>query len=177
MRYFLTVSFLCAPFVVAGCGHRDAPSVEATPVVTSGKIESELDAVPAAVLAAVYAAEPDFEVLEAEFEQREDRQYYDVGGRLPDGSEWEFDMLLDKDGWRIVERQRDILPAEVPGPVMAALRDHSGDWRIERVIESDQGDGLVIFEFFGPGPDESERKVEVKWENDAPDVLTEEWAH
>jgi hypothetical protein len=46
------------------------------------------------------------------------------------------------------------------------------------VIESRQNDGIVIHELFGPAPEGQEgRKVEVKYNGEQAELLTEEWAH
>jgi hypothetical protein len=51
------------------------------------------------------------------------------------------------------------------------------DWQPDRIIESDQGDGMIIYEFFGPGEGDVRTKIEVKLEAGAADVLADEWAH
>jgi hypothetical protein len=145
--------------------------------VSSGKLDTNLAEVPQAVLAAAAAARPDLAISEAEYETRDGRKYYDVGGTLPDGSELELDMLLTPDGWQVVEIQRDIDLETAPPPVTKALAAHAPTWVPERIIESDQGDGVVIYEFFGPGDGTTQKKIEVKWQAGQAEVLTDEWAH
>ena len=147
-------------------------------VETSGKAKTGLDDVPAEVLAAAKAAQPTMTFTEAESEVREGRNYYDVGGRLPDGSEVELDMLQEPTGWTVVETQRDIAFATTPKPVQAAIGGADPAFRPDRVIESRQNDGIVIYELFGPAREGAEpRKVEIKFDGRRAEILTKEWAH
>ena len=132
--------------------------------------------VPQAVLDVVKAARPDLAVTEAEYETRDGREYYDVGGLLPGGEEIELDMTLVDGAWTVVEIQRDIDVEQAPAPVVAALNAGVPDWEATRIIESDQGDGTIVYEFFGPGGDGT-AKYEVKWTDSEATLLTEEWAH
>ena len=54
------------------------------------------------------AAQPGFTPAEAESETRDGRRYFDIGGKLADGSEVEFDIMEEGGRWRVVETQRDI---------------------------------------------------------------------
>ena len=146
-------------------------------VETSGKQDTALEAVPEAALAAARAARPDLEISMAEYERRDGREYYDIGGTLPDGSELELDMMLGDSGWIVAEIQRDITMDMAPAVVSTALASHSPDWRPDRIIESDQGDGVIIYEFFGPGDGDEPLKIEVKLEGGEANVLLDEWAH
>lgn len=141
-------------------------------VATSGKTEVALADVPAPVLAAARTARPGFEPLEAESETREGRLYFDVEGRMPDGSEIEFDIMAENGAWRVVETQRDIAFAAAPAPVQAAARARAPALAPTRVIESVQADGIVIYEIY-----QGERKLEVKWDGRSAEALTREWAH
>ena len=77
--------------------------------------------------------------------------------------------------WRVVETQRDIAFAAAPEPVRAA---HKAGFTPNRVIESTQADGLVIYELFGEaGGDPQGRKVEIKWDGRKAELLDKEWAH
>lgn len=163
---------------LAACqGGNEQAGSEGRKVETSGKEAAALDTVPAAVIDAVRAARPDLDISQAEYETRDGRQYYDVGGNLPDGSELELDMMLGESGWEVVEIQRDISLDTVPAAVGAALAAHAPDWQPDRIIESDQGDGVIVYEFFGPGEGEAQTKIEVKLEAGAAEVLADEWAH
>lgn len=146
-------------------------------VDSSGKLETSLQDVPEAVVDAALAARPSFEIAEAEYETRDGREYYDLGGRLPDGSEVELDMMLDGDSWRVVEVQRDVEYVAVPESVQEELAANVGGWTPTRVIESDQGGGVVIYEFFGLGADGASVKHEVRLAEGTADFLREEWAH
>ncbi|HTU09912.1 MAG TPA: PepSY domain-containing protein [Allosphingosinicella sp.] len=141
-------------------------------VAASGKVDVPLAEVPAEVLAAARAARPGFVPAEAESETRDGRLYYDVEGRLPDGTEIEFDIMQADGRWRVVETQRDLAFAAVPGPVRAAALARDAALAPTRVIESVQADGLVIFEIY-----QGERKLEVRWDGRQATVLDREWAH
>jgi hypothetical protein len=146
-------------------------------VDASGKEPTDLAAVPEEVLTVARAARPDLILSQAEYEIRDGNEYYDVGGTLPDGSELELDVTRLDGVWAVVEVQRDIQSDMVPEEVRAALAAHAPGWRADRVIESDQGDGMVIYEFFGPGESAEPTKIEVKLENGSAEVLADEWLH
>ena len=138
-------------------------------MATSGKAEVPLGQVPPEVLAAATAAQPGFVPSEAEAETRDGRRYFDIGGKLADGSEVEFDIMEEGGRWRVVESQRDIELAAAP----AEVRKKAGDYPAVRVIESRQADGLVIYELY----DAQQRKLEIKWDGKSAERLTKEWAH
>jgi hypothetical protein len=79
--------------------------------------------------------------------------------------------------WTVVEFQRDIGIKSVPGEVRAALETARAGWIAERIIESDQGDGTVIYEFFGVDDEGDALKLEVKWQDQVAEVLVDEWTH
>ena len=151
---------------------------EPAKVATSGKTEVALSALPPEVLRAAVALRPGFTASEAETETREGRRYFDVGGTLADGSEIEFDIMEEDGRWRVVEVQRDIALASAPALVRAAAARHAPGFVPTRVIESDQTDGIVVYELFGPrGGDPQGRKVEIKWDGRRAELLRREWAH
>ena len=156
-----------------GCGHPavapDDDSAAANKVVTTGKRDVPLARVPAEVLAAATRSRPGFVPSEAEAETRDGRDYFDIGGRLADGSEVEFDIVRQGGRWQVVETQRDIALADAPQPVRSAAQGFAA----ARVIESRQNDGLVIYELYDP----KKRKLEVKWDGKRAEKLTAEWAH
>lgn len=155
-----------------------APNGARDAVAANGKTDVPLEQVPIEVLAAARAARPGFTATEAESETRDGRRYFDVGGTLPDGSEVEFDIMEERGRWRVVETQRDIAFAAAPEPVRRAAAGHDSAFVPSRVIESRQADGLVIFELFGPrGGNPQGRKVEIRWDGRAAEVLRQEWAH
>ncbi len=131
---------------------------------------------PAAVVSVVKTAAPAMTITEAELKERADRRYYDVEGRMPDGSEIEFDLLEKNGGWEIVETQRDIAWASAPTLVRDTAAASGKAITPVRVIESRQTDGRVIYELFAAGkPDEPSMEVSLK--DGRAKVLTEVWPH
>ena len=162
-----------AIWTLSGCAGSQTAAV-----ATSGKSAVAVADLPAEVLAAALAARPGFTATEAESETRDGRRYFDVGGTLPGGGEIEFDIMEEGGRWRVVEVQRDIALSAAPAPVREAAARHDAAFVPTRVIESDQGGGVVIYELFGPsGGDPQFRKVEIKWEGGRAEVLAKEWAH
>jgi hypothetical protein len=176
-RAILVGGLLCC----AACGPRQEPKApdQAGRVKTSGKEQTALAAVPKEVLDAARSAQPTMSFTEAEAEVRDGRNYYDLGGRLPDGSEIELDLLQERNGWIVVETQRDIAFASAPEPVRAASLQADPTFAPARVIESRQNDGVVIYEVFGPPPTGGgdPRKIEIKFDGNKAELLTKEWAH
>ena len=162
-------------FGFAACGTPDTG--EGRKVDASGKVATDLDAVPAEVLAVARASQPELNLSEAEYETRDGNEYYDVGGTLPDGSELELDITKIDGVWTVVETQRDIELETAPEAVAKSLNSKVPGWSPDRIIESDQGDGIVIYEFFGKDADGEETKIEVKFEGGQAEVLTDEWVH
>jgi len=160
--------------VMSACsaGQDDGRKVDA-----SGKVDTALDALPEEVRAAALAARPDLSITEVEYETRDGNEYYDVGGTLPDGSELELDMTQVDGVWTVVEFQRDIGMEQVPADVAAALAAGVPKWTPSRIIESDQGNGTIIYEFFGPGDGDEPDKHEVNWTDGQAELLVDEWAH
>jgi hypothetical protein len=164
--------------LLAGCGsHDNEAEAPGKKVQATGKETTALEHVPAEVLAAARAARPDLAIAEAEHELRDGQDYYDVGGLLPDGSEMELDMTRVDGQWAVVEFQRDIDIQALPVTVAAALDGAKPDWVPERIIESEQADGIVIYEFFGKASNDQPIKVEVKWDDPVAEVLQDEWVH
>jgi hypothetical protein len=170
--------------LMAGCGggHHDTgpqsgAGEQGRKVATTGKEATALSEVPDDVLRAARSVRPELEIGASEYEMRDGREYYDLAGILPDGTELELDMTRVDGRWTVVEVQRDLPLADVPGPVQQALAGNRPGWTPGRIIESDQGDGVVIYEFFGPGTGGEETKVEVKWQAGAAEVLRDEWLH
>lgn len=187
-RPFRAILMIALPLSLLACGkppapaeHTTAPSpttptTTATRVQATGKQAEDLASVPAEVLAAAKAARPQLQVSAVEHEQRDGNDYYDVAGTL-DGAELELDITQVDGTWTVVEVQRDIVAEQVPAPVAAALANAHPAFKANRIIESDQGDGVVIYEFFGPGENGTDAKIEVKAEGSQAEVLTSEWIH
>lgn len=173
MRRCLIIALAGLSACNGGLGTNEvAANSAANRVATSGKIPVALANVPPPVLTAAQAARPGFVPSEAQAETREGRRYFDIEGRMPDGSEIEFDIMEDGGVWRVVETQRDILFTAAPEPVRSVALAHQANLVPTRVIESVQADGLIIFEIY-----QGDRKIEVRWDGRAAELLTREWAH
>ena len=172
-----TCLFLAA-LPLYGCGESGGDAAEpAATVDSSGKTGTALDDVPREVIEAAHRVQPGLAIQGAEYETRDGREYYDLAAVMPDNREIELDMTRVDGVWTVVEVQRDIGYPDVPVPVADALAAAVPGWEAERIIESDQGEGTVIYEFFGPGAGGERIKYEVKWADNVAELLTEEWAH
>lgn len=172
VRIYLFAAIAVGVSACGGTGQDEGHKVDA-----SGKEETALADVPAEVLAVAQAAQPELNISEAEYETRDGNEYYDVGGTMPDGSELELDMTKVDGVWTVVETQRDIGMDLVPGIVSDVLDAKFPGWSPNRIIESDQGDGVVIYEFFGENDEGEDTKIEVKWADEQAELLIDEWAH
>ena len=137
------------------------------------KYEIELSAIPAGAMAAILKLKPDFIAQEAEKELKHGHHYLDIEGLDAFGNEIEFDMLQTDGDWQVVEVQRDLSLSQCPQPVLDVLPQIIP----KRIIESDQTDGIVIYEFYTVAADGTESKYEVKLENGNAELLTSEWRH
>jgi hypothetical protein len=160
-------ALLCAAALAACAAPREEVVTEITPTAAAD--------IPPAVLTAVRAAMPGITVAEAELKVREGRRYYDVEGRMPDGSEIELDLLETNGAWAVVEIQRDIEWAQAPAAVRAAAAARRAVSPV-RVIESRQTDGRIIYELFAPGRPATPA-LEVMWDGRTAAVLAETWPH
>lgn len=134
------------------------------------------DALPTGVLAAIAAERPDFVYGEHERKDRNGRTYFDVEGVSSSGEEIEFDVLMTQDGPQIVEIQRDLDWAKVPGEVRNLALDASGGSVPLRIIESVQTDGAVIYELFAEGQP-TDPALEVRVHGGTAEILAERWLH
>lgn len=140
----------------------------------NNKVEVALSDVPDAVKNIIKSAYPKFTMQEAEKELKHGNTYFDIEGLDKNGNDLEFDMLLGKDGtWSIAEIQRDLSEKQTPEKVVQLFRQHANNVDIARIIESDQGDGVIIYEFYTV-KDKKEKKYEVKVEYT---FLEKEWQH
>lgn len=163
---------------LSACGGEAAPVEPVEKVETSGKRDVAVADVPQEVLAAAAVEQPGFIPAEAEAETREGRRYFDVEGKLPDGSEVEFDIMEEGGSWRVVETQRDINFSAAPAAVREASATADAKLHPTRVIESRQQDGVVIYELYAAANGNPQgRKLEVKWDGRKAETLTQEWAH
>ena len=136
----------------------------------------EGDSLPAPLRALAEKAVPGIVIAEAERKERDGRVYYDIEGQRPDGSEVELDVLQDGQDYKVVEIQRDIDWADAPAAARAVAEAQKGTFAPERVIESTQTDGSVIYELFAPNR-KDEPAMEVRMANGKAEVLTERWQH
>lgn len=154
--------------LLAACTVAEPADVEIT--------ELSADEIPADVRALAEGTRPGFVIAEVQKKVRDGRTYYDVEGELPDGSEIEFDILMTEVGPEIVEIQRDLDWADVPDAVRAAAEASRAGLAPERVIESVQTDGAVIYELFAPG-EPADPAIEVSFAGGVANVLEERWPH
>lgn len=172
------------PLILAACSQEtpQAANVADNGVLPAGPetaITNVADAdLPADLAELVEATVPGMKIVEAERKEREGRVYYDVEGTRADGSEVEIDVLQQPDGKLVaVEVQRDIDWAAAPAAVRSAAAAKADAFTPERVIESRQVEsGETIFELFKPG-ERDEPAMEVKWQGDKAEVLTERAIH
>ncbi|WP_041522202.1 hypothetical protein [Gilvimarinus agarilyticus] len=135
------------------------------------------DSVPAQALEAVQKLQPGFVLKEAEQESKHGNQYLDLEGVTADGTEIEFDMLLnEQDLWEVVEIQRDLSLADCPAPVRELYSETYDQKQPQRIIESKQMSGAVVYEFYFVKGDKTE-KSEIKLDGDSAVLLNEEWQH
>lgn len=131
---------------------------------------------PPALAALIQQTVPGMTVAEVERKEREGRVYYDVEGARPDGSEVELDIQQTGDRFEVVEIQRDVAFADIPQAVQTTARAATGAFAPERIIESRQTDGGVIYELFAAGQP-AEPAMEVRIRDGKAEVLTERWPH
>jgi len=138
------------------------------------KFDVDLADVPDAVKSVIRKANPDFKMQEAQKELKHGNTYFDIEGLDANGNEIEFDMLLEKDGsWSIAEIQRDLTLEQSPKVVADLFQSSVPNVSPARIIESDQGDGVVIYEFYTV-ENSKERKYEIKMQVE---LLDKEWKH
>ncbi|MDH4125720.1 MAG: hypothetical protein OEW64_09330 [Gammaproteobacteria bacterium] len=82
-----------------------------------------------------------------------------------------------KEATGLVEKQRDIGMDLVPDHVAGALETKFPAWHPDRIIESDQGDGVIIYEFFGVDDAGEATKIEIRWADGRAELLIDEWLH
>lgn len=137
------------------------------------KHEIELTEIPQSAMAAILELKPDFVAKEAEKESKHGNYYLDIEGVDGKGNEVEFDMLQIGGVWEVVEVQRDLTLDQCPQIVL----DQVPNIEPKRIIESDQINGIVIYEFYTVAANGEEKKFEVKVENETAELLSEEWRH
>jgi len=165
---FALLSFAGLLGLMGSAAVAGAPETKITPVAAAD--------LPAQVVAVVRATAPGLTIKAAELKQREARRYFDVEGVLADGSEIEFDLLETAGVWAIVETQRDIAWTSAPAAVQSAARAAHATVAPVRVIESQQNDGMIIYELFAAGQPRTPA-MEVSWKDGQARVLNEVWPH
>lgn len=176
-------SISAAALLAASCGQQ--VSTEAVSEADKNEIGSTLNnkedvdvsQIPDGVIQVAIAARPDLKITGAEREEKNGVVYFDVAGITASGDEIELDIVQDGDHWRVVEIQRDIKFEDVPQPVRDALIANAPGITPDRIIESDQTDGVIIYEFFTRDEAGEETKYEVKYTKGEAVFLTNEWAH
>ena len=177
-----TIVVLAAAGLISACGapeteintQNNQPEIGAS---LNEKAEVAIADLPDGVLSTAQAVRPNVNFTEAEREVRNGVIYFDVGGEDENGDEIELDIMQDGDGWTVVEIQRDITLAQTPMSVRETLEENAPGVVPARIIESDQTDGVIIYEFFTRADDGTETKYEVKFENGEAEFLIEEWVH
>jgi hypothetical protein len=169
-----------ALFAVAACTDKKTqsePQNEEVGASLSDKKDVAIADVPVEVMAAARERRADINYTGAEYEAKNGTEYYEVAGVDANGVEVELDIVREETGWRVVEIQRDITLDEMPAPARDALLAKAPDIKPARIIESDQGDGVIIYEVYTRDADGKEAKIEVKFDGATAEVLAEEWAH
>jgi hypothetical protein len=172
-------SIAALALALAACSQGKAPeaangTLAPGPVTNSSEVDSA--ALPAGVQAIVDKHVPGMKVAEAERKEREGRIYYDVEGMRPDGSEVELDILQEGEAFTLVEVQRDLAWTDAPEAARTAAAAAPGAFAPERVIESTQPDGSVVYELFAPGKPR-EPAMEVQMRGGRAAVLAKRSAH
>jgi len=165
----LLAGLLFAMAATVNAGHDNA----AVGSTLHKKEKVALSDVPKSVTSVILSANPQFVMKEAEKELKHGNTYYDVEGLDANGNEIEFDMLLGSDGsWSIAEIQRDLHLEQCPDAVIKLYQEKVGVVPA-RIIESDQGGGVVVYEFYTREAGK-EKKYEIKL---SVELLEKEWTH
>ena len=141
------------------------------------KHELEISDVPTEVINTINKARPGLTITGAEKELKHGNTYIDVETLDKEGNEIEFDMLLDNGAWKIAEIQRDLAFTDTPDAVQAEFTTKLAKLVPVRIIESDQGDGTIIYEFFTISEKKLESKHEIKFAQGKAQLLKDEWQH
>lgn len=169
-RFLFTLAALCL--------YQNAISMEES-VGSSlhNKQELAINDIPTNVIKIIKEARPNVKIIGAEKELKHGNTYIDVEALTQSGDDIEFDMLLKDGDWRIAEIQRDLAFNQLPKSVQDKYTTELANADASRIIESDQGDGTVIYEFYVVTKQGIESKHEIKLANGETQLLTEEWAH
>lgn len=183
MRWIIATTLVAA---TAACNQPAAPAgntaeapvenglLPAGPVTNTTHLAP--DSLEPEVRALVERTVPGIVIGDVERKEREGRIYFDVEGTDPAGNEVEVDVLREGANWRLVEVQRDIAWDKAPAAVSAVAKAAPGAFTPERVIESTQADGSVIYELFAPGRTD-EPAMEVRLKDGKAELLGERSPH
>ncbi|WP_143871985.1 PepSY-like domain-containing protein [Catenovulum sediminis] len=182
MRFTTIGTIVFLALAVSACGKTtEAPQIPETKQEVGSslhqKYKLELDEIPSKVLEAIRNKRAGFTVQEAEKELKHGKTYIDVEGIDDQGNEIEFDLLQVDGQWEIVEVQRDLTLEQCPAGVITTFKKHVPEVLPKRIIESEQTNGAIIYEFYVVDKQGQEAKYEVKLENGETEFLTSEWQH
>ena len=170
----LVTTLICLVFAHSSIAGEDGQAVGAD---LYQKQSLPIKDIPKSVIKKLEQHSPGFIAQEADVESKKGERYMDIEGKLPDGTEIEFDLILEGDKWTIVEIQRDIEANTTPKNVLAELNKGAPGFKIDRIIESDQGNGVIIYEFYSAQKNQKTLKKEVKLEGGKAELLKKEWKH
>ena len=143
----------------------------------NNKVDVPINNVPAEVMAVAREKRPALTFTEAEKEMRGGHEYFDLEGHDDTGNVIELDLMHGETGWVVVEIQRDIMWEVVPTLVQETLMQHVPEVKPVRIIESDQDNGTIVYEFFTRDGAGMEKKYEVSLTGEDAMFLKEEWKH
>jgi hypothetical protein len=177
MRMLIAAALIAGTTACSGAGEGNQADNGVLPQGPTTNIsEVSANSLPPALATLIQSTVPGMTVSEVDRKEREGRVYYDVEGKKPDGSEVELDVLEEGGTFRVVEIQRDIAWDAAPPAAIAAAKAKKGAFAPERVIESTQTDGSVIYELFAPGR-KDEPAMEVRMAGGKAEVLGKRWEH
>lgn len=170
MKYIIASALAALLISTTTTVNADEPQVGSS---LNEKYDLDLSAIPATALTEILKMKPDFIAKEAEKELKHGKTYLDIEGIDALGNEVEFDMLQKGGTWQVVEVQRDLTLKQCPKAVIDVLPSITP----KRIIESDQTNGIIVYEFYTIAADGDEEKYEVKFENNKAELLSKEWQH
>ncbi|WP_020398320.1 hypothetical protein [Kordiimonas gwangyangensis] len=133
--------------------------------------------VPAEAMAVAREKRPALTFTKAEREMRGGHEYIDLEGHDDTGNVIELDLMHGETGWVVVEIQRDVMWEVVPTLVQEELMQNVPGIKPDRIIESDQDNGTIVYEFFVRDNAGKESKYEVSLTGEEAMFLKEEWKH
>ena len=141
------------------------------------KYDLAINEIPDGILKVIHETRSQLDITGAEKEYKNGNTYIDVETVDTNGNELEFDMLFENGDWKIIEIQRDLSFNELPNIVKDTFLKQHNKIKPSRIIESDQGNETVIYEFFLVSENGDESKKEIKLADGKAQFLKEEWKH